>query len=221
MADNGIEREFKLLLANDAERAALQALLPPAKRRLRQCNLLFDTADRALLRAGYSLRLREEGGCWSLTAKGPCCRPQRGPAQRREAERTVPAAIAAHLKAGTADPLPLLHRATPAGVALALAREIERAADGAPVLPSGSFRNDRDEIPLVLPTGLAAVLAFDCTVFDERTTEYEVELELTDDGPAEPAEAWLAELFSRAGIPRRAAASKCARFEAHRLANGR
>ncbi|WP_157967019.1 CYTH domain-containing protein [Elioraea thermophila] len=221
MATDGIEREFKLLLTSERERAALEALLPPPKRRLRQRNLFFDTADGAVGRAGHSLRLREEGGRWTLTAKGPCLKPLPGPTRRREAERVVPAHLARHLEAGTADPLPLLRRASPPAIALALARAIEEAAAGAPLLPRGSFRNERAEIPLRLPPGLPAVLALDRTAFDDETTELEVELELEDDGPAEPAEAWLADLFTRAGIPRRPAPSKRARFEARRnAANG-
>lgn len=216
MPTDGIEREFKFLLASDRERAALEALLPPPKRRLCQRNLFFDTADGAVVRAGYSVRLREEGGRWTLTAKGPCLKPFPGPTRRRQAERAVPAPLARHLEAGTADPLPLLRRASPAGVALALARAIEEAAGGAALLPRGSFRNERAEIPLRLPSGLPAVLALDRTAFDNDTSELEVELELEDDGAAEPAEAWLAELFTRAGIPLRPALSKRARFEARR-----
>ncbi|MCS6855508.1 MAG: CYTH domain-containing protein [Elioraea sp.] len=215
-----MEREFKLLLASERERAALEALLPPPKRRLSQRNLFFDTADGAVGRAGHSLRLREEGGRWTLTAKGPCLKPSPGPTRRREAERVIPPHLAMHLAAGTLDPLPLLARAAPAPVALALARAIELAAAGAPIVPRGSFRNDRAEIPLRLPFGLSAVLALDRTAFDEVTTQHEVELELADDGPAELAEVWLARLFERAGIPRRPAPSKRARFEAYRAAQG-
>ncbi len=220
MPRDGIEREFKFLLASEAERSALEALLPPPKRYLAQRNLFFDTADGAVVRAGYSLRLREEAGLWTLTAKGPALNPVPGQTRRHEAERVLPPHLACHLESGNADPLPLLRRASPPGVALALARAIEKAAAGAPLLLRGAFRNERAEIPLVLPPGMAALIALDRTAFDDETTELEIELELAVDGPAEPAQAWLAALLARAGILPRPAPSKRARFEARRAANG-
>lgn len=220
MPRDGIEREFKFLLASEAERSALEALLPPPKRHLAQRNLFFDTADGAVARAGYSLRLREEAGLWTLTAKGPPLSLFPGARRRHEAERLLPPYLARHLQSGKADPLPLLARARPPAVALALARAIDKAAAGAPLLPRGAFRNERAEIPLVLPPGVSAVIALDRTAFDDETTELEIELELASDGQAERAQAWLADLFWRAGIPPRPAPSKRARFEARRAANG-
>ena len=66
------ELEFKFRVEGPAAfealaRAAGSRPSPPAL----QSNHFFDTADRALSLQRYTLRLREEGGRFTLTAKGP------------------------------------------------------------------------------------------------------------------------------------------------------
>ncbi len=69
----GNETELKIPVANlDPVRRRLLAARaqresPPEVER----NVLFDWSDRRLTAAGQALRLRQVGGCWVLTFKGP------------------------------------------------------------------------------------------------------------------------------------------------------
>lgn len=214
MAGDGIEREFKLMLKDATERARLEALLPPKRRLLRQRNIFFDTDDGRLAAARLTVRLRHENELWVLTAKGP----QAGRSTlsvRAEAERVVAPALAAHLAAGTADPLPALARALPAPVAEALVARIIEAADGRAVRPVGGFRNDRTHVEVALPCGTRATLALDRSLMADGAEQHEVELEVAP-GAAQNAAAWLSGLLARAGVPARAARSKRSRYEASR-----
>lgn len=215
MASDGIEREFKLMLRDAAERARIEALLPPARRLLRQHNIFLDTEDRRLAAARLTFRLREENATWLLTAKGPPAASRGVLSTREEAERAVGPALAAHLAAGTADPLPALGRAQPAQVALRLARRIAEAADGRPVRPVGAFRNERTQVEIVLPCGAAALLALDRSLMTGGEEHHEMELEVNPRAAASAA-AWLRELLARAAVPARASASKRSRYEAAR-----
>jgi uncharacterized protein YjbK len=215
MAGDGIEREFKLMLRDAAERARIEALLPRPRRLLRQRNIFLDTEDGRLAAARLTLRLREENAAWLLTAKGPPLAAPGALSAREEAERTVGPALAAHLAAGTADPLPALGRAQPAEVAARLARRIAAAADGRPVRPAGGFRNERTEVEITLPCGAAAVLALDRSQMPDGAEQHELELEVHRRAAASAA-AWLGELLARAEVPARAARSKRSRYEASR-----
>ncbi len=146
MPRDGIEREFKAMLAGSEERDRLLALIGGSVRVLAQRNVLFDTGGRALAVAGLSLRLRHEDSAWLLTAKGAVGKGgARSPAllsARTEAERLISPAMAVDLIAGTADPLPLLPTAEPTAMAQTLARAIAEAASGAPIIVVGEFRNE-------------------------------------------------------------------------------
>ncbi|WP_161988487.1 CYTH domain-containing protein, partial [Elioraea sp. Yellowstone] len=87
MAGDGIEREFKLMLRDAAERARIEALLPRPRRLLRQRNIFLDTEDGRLAAARLTLRLREENAAWLLTAKGPPLAAPGALSAREEAER--------------------------------------------------------------------------------------------------------------------------------------
>jgi uncharacterized protein YjbK len=215
MASDGIEREFKLMLRDAAERARIEALLPPPRRLLHQHNIFLDTEDRRLAAARLTFRLREENAAWLLTAKGPPLAPRGALSAREEAERAVEPALAAHLAAGTADPLPALGRAQPAQVAARLARRIADAADGRPVRPVGGFHNERTQMEIVLPCGAAAILALDRSLMTDGDEHHEMELEVNPRAAASAA-AWLSELLARAAVPARASASKRSRYEASR-----
>jgi uncharacterized protein YjbK len=215
MPRDGIEREFKAMLADAAERDRLLGLIGGHARVLEQRNLLFDTPMRRLAAAGLSLRLRQEGGRWILTAKGdPGTR--RGDLApllfaRAEAERSLRPPVALHLASGTVDPLPLLRLAEPAAMALALAEAIEAAAAGAPLGIVGEFRNERTLCEAALPCGTPVSVALDRSEMPDGTIEHELEVEIAR-GSITPAAAWLEALMHRAGIPLRPAASKRQRF---------
>lgn len=215
MPRDGIEREFKAMLADAAERERLLALIGGSVRVLEQRNLLFDTPARSLAAAGLSLRLRHESGRWILTAKGePRTRRTDRPtllSARGEAERIVRPPLALHLASGTADPLPLLRQGEPAAMALALAEAIEIAAAGLPLGIVGEFRNERTLCEAALPCGTPVAVALDRSEMPDGTVEHELELEITR-GAVAPAAAWLAALMRSAEIPLRPSASKRLRF---------
>jgi uncharacterized protein YjbK len=207
MPRDGIEREFKAMLADSGERDRLLALIGGSVRVLAQRNVLFDTRSRALAAAGLSLRLRHEDDAWLLTAKGMAgCESSGGPAllyARCEAECMVGHDLALHLAAGTADPLPPLRAAEPAAMAHALARAIEEAAAGEPILVLGEFRNERTLCATALPCGMPVTVA---------SVEHELELEIADTA-IPPVSAWLEGLLEAAHIPIRPAQSKRQRFD--------
>jgi allantoin racemase len=178
MAGAGIEREFKLMLKDAAERARIEALLPPPRRLLRQRNIFFDTDDGRQAAARLILRLREEEQPWLLTTKGPPLGSRGTLTAREEAERVLAPALAAHLAAGTVDPIPALVRAVPGQVAQALARRIAALADGRPVRPTGGFRNVRVLLEIALPGGATAMLALDRSLMPDGEEHHEVELEV-------------------------------------------
>lgn len=214
MPRDGIEREFKAMLSGADEREKLLGLLGGSVRVLAQRNLLFDTRRRALAAAGLSLRLRHENAAWVLTAKGAARAAAAQPAAlsaRGEAERLVRPAIALHLAAGTADPLPLLRRAEPAESALRLAAAIEREAVGAPLVVVGEFRNERTLCATALPCGRPIAVALDRSEMPDGTIEHELELEVAR-AEIVPAASWLEGLLRRADIPLRPAQSKGQRF---------
>jgi uncharacterized protein YjbK len=213
MPRDGIEREFKAMLSGAEERERLLALIGGRVHVLAQRNLLFDTRRRALAGSGLSLRLRHENGAWLLTAKGSAG-TRRATAllsARGEAERQLRPAIAQHLAAGTADPLPLLRKAEPAAIALSLAAAIERQAAGAPLVIVGEFRNERTLCATALPCGRPIAVALDRSEMPDGTIEHELELEVART-EIDPAASWLAGLLAQAKIPLRPAPSKGQRF---------
>jgi inorganic triphosphatase YgiF len=216
MPRDGIEREFKAMLEGADERERILALIGGSMNVLVQRNMLFDTPSRWLGKAGLSLRLRHENGHWILTAKGePRERKDDVPkllTHRGEAEVAVRPAMAAHLIAGTADPLALLRRAEPAAMALKLADAIEAAAAGAQLRLVGEFRNERTLCAASLPCGTEVSLALDRSEMPDGTVEHELELEIAR-GAAAPAAAWLEALMQRAEVPLRPARSKRQRFD--------
>jgi uncharacterized protein YjbK len=214
MPRDGIEREFKAMLAGAEERDRLLALIGGSVRILSQRNVLFDTRARALAAAGLSLRLRHENMAWWLTAKGTAEGRGTQPAllsARGEAERPLRPAIATHLAAGTADPLPLLRMASPAASALRLCAAIEREAAGARLIIVGEFRNVRTLCATALPCGRPISVALDRSEMPDGTVEHELELEVART-EISPAASWLEGLLRRAHIPLRPAQSKRQRF---------
>ena len=78
-----IETEIKLRVADPAQAPQLleSAGFTLFKPRVFEVNIVLDTADASLRRAGQLLRLRQAGGLYTLTFKGPA---QPGPYKSRE-----------------------------------------------------------------------------------------------------------------------------------------
>lgn len=201
-----IERELKLALSEpEAERLA--AALGPPQAILHQRNHYLDTAQGALRRLGYGLRLREEDGRRRLTLKGPS--PSAGGmTERLELEVTVTPAYADLLLAGERSlgelPLP---------VPDALARE----AGAQRLLVLGMIENERRVFGLRLrerpPDGpVEAEVELDRTHYPDGSVMHELEVEWPH--PTAPfPEPTVRALLDRAGVTwRPQTKSKLARF---------
>lgn len=217
------ETEWKLALENEGENRAFLTALPIGTRRASpvvQTNHLFDTSGGQLLRHGLSLRLREEAGRWTLTAKGAAHLGAQDAAltTRPETEVELPPDVAAAL---LADPVSAVETLRARAPDAPLTDELARLVATDPLTSLGSFRNERQRIgPLQLPGGSADAAPSPLLLFELDRTEFpggrvdrEVEVELALD-QAEAAEVSLRALWKRAGLVWRTAPSKAARFRA-------
>src|SRR6185295_3008746 len=73
-----------------------------------QRNHVFDTEDFALHQSRLAVRLRNEDGQHTLTAKGPSVGLSASVVSRTEAEVEVDAEVAAQIRSGRLDPVALL-----------------------------------------------------------------------------------------------------------------
>jgi inorganic triphosphatase YgiF len=210
------EVEFKFAVAHASafERLAEHLLGPGARlpAPARQTNRFFDTPDLALRAARLALRLREESGRWTLTAKGRS--ESAGALSRRpEHEVELSATEAGELAAGRRDVLELFAQKLPGD----FARRLAVAADGRPVAQVGSFVNERTVLgPVPLPgSGRRVTFELDRATFPGPRVDCEIEVELDGDEQAEAVGAELEDLLRAAGIEWTRAPSKASRlFEA-------
>ena len=204
------EREVELKFALPDERAA-EALEAQADGLRESCvmqvNHLFDTPDRRLRGNGFTLRLREEDGTWTVTLKGPT--RQVGAARdRAEVEAGITPERAARILAGEATPLDVLdrdHALTREAVACACER----------VVRLGSFRNRRITVSAELAGYGPALLEIDRTELPGGRVDHEVELEVPAGGAevrAASAETALRDLLGEIGVPAVPATGKSGRF---------
>jgi uncharacterized protein YjbK len=207
----GQEIEVKRMLVGNRPIEALTALLGEGTV-AKQRNFVLDTSHLDLRAARYSLRVRDQDGSYSLTAKGPSTRATASTSVRTEAEAELEPALAAQVLEGALDPLAVLHETLRAPALLHLIAEIERAKRGRSIEVLGDFRNVRRSIPVVLPSGLKVVLELDTTTLPNGNVEYEAEIELGDASQAADVEAWLEQLVRKAGIHTAPATAKVARF---------
>ena len=216
-----MEVEFKFAVHGEQAFDQLLAVLELGKRSdfvsVLQVNHFFDTGQRTLRRAGFALRLREEGEVWWLTAKGRETRPSgnRALTERLEAEVEIDAASARSLLEGERSAVTELEQRLPAeerNVA-----ELLRATIGAEaLLYVGCFHNTRTrvegfELPLegrVLPL----LFELDTTTYpgDRQAFEIEVEIDATED--AEAVRKALDSILAEARIEWWPAPSKAKRF---------
>jgi uncharacterized protein YjbK len=213
MAGGGREVEFKFRVDGPA---AFEALARVAGARpsapVTQINHFFDTADRALSRARFTLRLREESGRFVLTAKGPG-EGEGTLKSRTEEEVEVSRADAEASLHDTRDPLAILADRADLRARGLLAAMRSAAAD-APIRHVGAFQNERARLPARLGVEgrtIPVVFEMDRTTFPGDQVHHEVEVEIAEDD-AKPMESALHTLFARAGIAWRAAPSKARRF---------
>ncbi|HEY4157418.1 MAG TPA: CYTH domain-containing protein [Polyangiaceae bacterium] len=217
--DGNLEVELKFRLADAAAQSALiRALGGTGGPSVEQRNHFFDTAERDLGRAKYTLRLREERGRgYLLTAKGPERRSFDGMlTEKLEREGPLDARTAQSLLDGYAAPLAVLSELLGANADVCVA--LREAAGERVVSEVGSFANTRTPLAVevdVRGVHWPAVFEFDRTVFPDGRVDFEVEVELrglrTDEQRDQLAEA-VRNLVRQAGIELEPAPSKAQRL---------
>ncbi len=208
------EIEFKFKVSGEEDFLALARALGsdgPLPSPVYQTNHFFDTAAHTLREAGVSLRLRDEEGHFTLTAKGSS--HESGELTRRtELAVEVDASTARAILEQTESPLELLGAEHPASSLLEAAR---CAREDRPLIHVGLFENARRRLGPVSLAGSSIdeplVFELDRTTFPGRT-DFEIEVELAQDEHVEAAGAALRALFAEAGIVWSTAESKAKRF---------
>lgn len=217
MGGVGQEIELKLRVADRASLEAIARTLggaqaPPAQQR----NHFFDTPSRGLRRGALGLRLREEAGKFTLTAKGPSQKSGSGAlAVRREEEVELAEDTARSLLEGRQSPLAVLEHALSSRAGIELTLWLRAATGGESLSYVGCFENLRTRIHAQLPAAggpLPVVLELDETSFPGGLMEYEVEVELDPEVDASQAEEALRALLARAGVDGTPARGKASRF---------
>lgn len=212
---SGKEVELKLAVEGETAFAALaRAAGSPARAATKQVNHFFDTADGRLHAKRHTIRLREEEGSFTLTAKGPEKQGQKGPlTTRSEEEIALDVDQANAILEGTRSPLDTLEqRVGSRGAELVAA--IRNILGGSNVAEVGSFQNERSRLPVRLSIGTDTVeveFEMDRTTFAGHRVDYEVEVELRG-VDVEMATAAVKAFFAKAQVEWREAPSKAKRF---------
>jgi len=204
----------RLLLGERADEKLIHALGAGVARETIQVNHVFDTADHALRRARYALRLRTEGPAAFITAKGPTRSVGRSTGSKIEAEAAIDPALADDVLAGRADPLAVLRSRLADPAYERLWRAFDRARDGQALRSTGHFENRRQVVPIRLPNGLAVELEIDQTRFPDGHVDHELEIELPNKTAVRQVERWLGPVLRQAGVRTRTSSPKVARFYA-------
>ena len=179
-----------------------------------QRNVFFDTPDFALHHARFGLRLRDEDGHFTVTAKSPETLSEDGTvASRGEAETRISSEVAARVAAGDVCPLDLLGAAGPGCAELvALIRERTGAR---PVQPVGGFDNvrQRQRVAIETPSGPVEItLECDATTFPNGEVHHELEIEIPSGLDAELVQRSLRSWLQTAEVEAKPSSSKAARF---------
>ncbi|MDB4433196.1 CYTH domain-containing protein [bacterium] len=213
-AGSSRERELKLGVPDEA---AFRALLDAAGGRrdgpVLQVNHFFDTADQTLRARRIGLRIRREGGRFTLTVKGPTgLAPASALKDRVELERSLAPERARAALEGALPALSLLEGLDVGeGEGALLVGAAREACADAPLGEIGAFSNARTFVHTELD-GLPVVLEFDRTEFSEGEVRFEIELELAPGDPTGRLTAALESLFESVGIAPAPTTSKLTRF---------
>lgn len=215
------EIELKRLLVGEGAGEKLVAALSGRVARDRvQVNHLFDTANYALRRARYALRLRTEGRKAFLTAKGPTRSVGRSTGSKVEAEAAISMPLAKRVLTGRVDPLAALRARLRNPAYARLWRAFERAVGDRAPRHVGHFENRRRTVRARLPSGLRIAVEIDRTYFPGGRVDHEVEIELPSEAAVAEAERWLRARLRQAGVAARKSTPKVARFYASRRRAG-
>jgi uncharacterized protein YjbK len=213
--DSGTEVELKFAVDGAAAFDALARAAGTAPRAAkRQVNHFFDTADGRLNASKHTIRLRDEEGSFTLTAKGPETRSAQGPLMARsEEEVAIDRDEATAILRGTLAPLDTLEqRLGSRGRELIAA--LRTQVGGSKLAEVGSFENERSRLPVRLSIGTDTIeveFEMDRTTFPGNRVDYEVEVELVG-VDEDRATAAVKAFFAKAQVPWRDAPSKAKRF---------
>lgn len=211
-ATREIELKRRLVGHDAAER--LLAVLGTVASDVEQVNHVFDTPDRGLNRAHYTLRLREEAGRFILTAKGPSRGVSGSVSTRTEAEAEIERSVAEGVLAGQRDPLAELRRRATDAAFEPLWNGLEQARASNRLTELGEFRNRRRSVHVAISPELRVLVEVDRTRFPSGRVDDEVEIELPRPELAADVEAWLEERAAAAGVETQASTAKFGRFYA-------
>lgn len=206
------EIELKRLLIGEGAADKLVAALGQVRAEKRQVNHVFDTDDRRLHARRYALRLREENGVFSLTAKGPGRSVGAHTDARPEAEAEIDRAVADEVLSGRRDPVAALREREPDPAFAELWRGLDEARDGAPLREAGHFENLRRVVPFTLGHGVSLEAEIDRTRFAGGRIDDEIEIEVPDETLVAAVEDWLEKAAASAGIETAPSTAKIARF---------
>lgn len=150
---------------------------------VRQINYFFDTPDKDLDGAWYTLRLRDEGGCFKLTAKRPRGKASHGALRDRdEVEVELETSLAKKILAGREMPFTALKGLSePSGFINA----IESLIAGKSQELVGSFQNERSTMgPVKVDVGgesIELIFEMDRATFPGPQIHHEIEVEVCED----------------------------------------
>jgi len=217
----GEERELKLGVPDEQSFLSLiRRAGGRAGEPVEQENHFFDSATAGLRARGIGLRIRSEGGRYTLTLKGPTTSGgDEALVVRAELEVGLEERRARAVLSGA---LPIsalidqLEEPARRGGGRDLLAAVRAAARESPLLCIGSFRNTRTAVETVLEADgrrQPVVLEFDRTRFGPDDVRLEVEMEIGADAPAEALARALRELFRSAGVEPRPTTGKLAYFQ--------
>jgi len=184
-----LEIEIKLELESFTDYLKLVGFLGPIADADHHLNVFFDSEDRKLSGRGAALRLRAEAKRGLVTFKSPIS--QKGTAViRREIEAVIDRAKAIEVMTGRSEVLAIDEEPV---------RVVKKEFSELSLVKLAEFQNDRQS--KVFRIGdYDYTLEIDKTEFSDGTVDYELEVELHNEGQLEVVEEKLRRMFQKLGI---------------------
>lgn len=187
---NNTEIELKFDLQNESNYRKLLETVAIDSQPVRQSNRFFDTDDDLLETNRLALRLREEPQRSYFTLKGPRTASKEGLASREELESPADSTlIDSYLQEGiTAEQLPDIIR-----------NRIKSLIKEKRLSFKLGFVNDRTAVPFRIDD-IELTLEIDHTLFPDGSSDYELEIEISDESEYEKVREKVEEILRNCGI---------------------